>query len=327
MSQFSRIKSSCIRAEDVLGYCPSEFVFGSKEWESRYDNADFLKDVNDNICKDCLLRNSCQIIKYRHFVRKNIIINYFEHDEEVIVFKKDLFCMDDVKNLSCGGGASYINIDGLLYPRDENQSYSDFLDNMARSARQSLDRFYGYALSNSWDYFFTLTTDKRKVDRFDDEEVKKLWKICREKIQTFDSNARIIICPERHENGALHFHGLCSMKRQWTMRLAFDPHTGNQLYSKNGDPLFEFPFWEFGMTTCAILRPNENPRQVANYLLSYITKQDNLGYRKKRFFHTQNLRFKEKDVLYLSPEHISSVTDSYEVYKETDKMIIYRKLT
>lgn len=68
---------------------------------------------------------------------------------------------------------NYFEINGCLFPKDENLSNAKFLENMDNSARQSRDAFWGYALSNSWDYFITLTTNRMKVDRYDDEQVKR----------------------------------------------------------------------------------------------------------------------------------------------------------
>ncbi len=191
-----------------------------------------------------------------------------------------------------------------------------FLENTANSLRQSTDAFWGYALSNKWDYFITLTTDKRKVDRFDDEEVKALWRACRQKLQRFDQNVKILLLPERHKNGALHFHGLVAMDRQFTLRL----HTidGKQQYSATGAPLFEFPFWDFGIASCAIISSSEyvfkgerlaeaidesgnlrttSQRRVVAYLSKYMGKEfGQLGYNKKHFYRTRNVVGKKKTV-------------------------------
>ena len=163
-----------------------------------------------------------------------IVNNFNDMDREVIVFKKPLICLDDVQNAECGGKSNYVDIDGVLVPRNENTRYSKWLENMDRSADQSLDRFYGYALSNKWDYFITLTTDPKKVNRYDDEAVRALWRECRRTLQRFDKDVRILLSLERHGDNALHFHGLVGMERQWAMKLAFNPRTGKQMYSGAG---------------------------------------------------------------------------------------------
>ena len=335
-SLFWRMKRECPRFDFVQDYPRTHREF--RRIEDLYENVEFQKAIHDDICKDCILREDCKLLSYRHYVKKNVIVNNFNGlDKEVIIFRKPLICLDDVQNTECGGKSSYIEVeDGLLAPRDENRRYSKWLESMAKSADQSLDRFYGYALSNTWDYFITLTTDKMKVDRYDDAAVRGLWRECRRTLQRFDENVRILIVPERHQDGALHFHGLVGMERQWAMKLAFNPRTGKQMYSNAGTPLFEFPFWKYGMATCAIidfgkpgeeqdLSPAAHRRRVTNYLMKYVTKNFGVEYRKRRFYHTLNLCNKTKEVLNLSPEELEEVCTDLTVYKETDDFVILRR--
>lgn len=334
-SLFSRMKRECPRFDFIRDYPWSHREFS--RIKDVYENTEFLKAVHDDICKDCILREDCKLISYRHFVKKNVIVNNFnDMDREVIVFKKPLICLDDVQNAECGGKSNYVDIDGVLVPRNENTRYSKWLENMDRSADQSLDRFYGYALSNKWDYFITLTTDPKKVNRYDDEAVRALWRECRRTLQRFDKDVRILLSLERHGDNALHFHGLVGMERQWAMKLAFNPRTGKQMYSGAGSPLFEFPFWKYGMATCAIIdfgKPGDEPdlspaahrRRVTNYLVKYVTKNFGVEYRKRRFYHTLNLSTKTKEVLNLSAEEIEERCTGMTVYKETEDFIILRQ--
>ena len=120
------------------------------------------------------------------------------------------------------------------------------------------------------------------------------------------------------------------------MKLAFNPRTGKQMYSGAGSPLFEFPFWKYGMATCAIIdfgKPGDEPdlspaahrRRVTNYLVKYVTKNFGVEYRKRRFYHTLNLSTKTKEVLNLSAEEIEERCTGMTVYKETEDFIILRQ--
>ena len=234
----------------------------------------------------------------------------------MIYFPEGLTCIDEAVNVDIDHGRNYVEIDGLLFPKEENMANVAFLENTANSLRQSTDAFWGYALSNKWDYFITLTTDKRKVDRFDDEEVKALWRACRQRLQRFDPNVKILLLPERHKNCALHFHGLVAVEKQFTLRLHMIE--GNQQYSATGAPLFEFPFWDFGIASCAIISSSEyvfrgerlaeaidesgnvrttSQRRVVAYLSKYMGKEfGQLGYNKKHFYRTRNVVGKNKTV-------------------------------
>lgn len=147
--------------------------------------------IYQNYCATCTCRINCKIIGYRHWKKINTIINRFPTGEvEIIRFDEPLKCIDENVNQDNVGGRNYIEIDGILFPKDENASNAKFLENMSNSARQSVDKYWGFAKSNEWDYFITLTCDPKKVDRFDDDKVKELWTYCRKKIQRFDCNAK-----------------------------------------------------------------------------------------------------------------------------------------
>ena len=72
-----------------------------------------------------------------------------------------------------------------------------------RRARGKLRRL---ALANEFRWFVTLTIDPQKCDSFDGAAVvKKLNAWCSNMVQR--KGLRYILVPERHKDGALHFHG------------------------------------------------------------------------------------------------------------------------
>lgn len=80
-------------------------------------------------------------------------------------------------------------------------------EDVARAARRALVRVRDIALSNSFDYFVTLTLDASKVDRYDIKEItRKLNAWLKNQVQR--RGLRYIIIPELHKDGAYHFHGL-----------------------------------------------------------------------------------------------------------------------
>src|SRR5690606_10827465 len=86
------------------------------------------------------------------------------------------------------------------------------IKSLARSRRTIFD----YALCNDFDLFVTFTFDPRKVNRYDMAAtyVKMQSWLARhqrkqlEKQDTF----RYIIVPEKHKDGAIHFHALTDAK-------------------------------------------------------------------------------------------------------------------
>lgn len=328
MDFIDRLKKDCVLFGAVQNYILHGSIYSSDKLDSvkklkgiasgiKITDDEQQRRIYHAVCMGCVNRANCKLIQYVHRSVKNAIINDFGNGErEIIFFPDGLKCIDEVVNADIDHSRNYVEIDGILFPKEDNMANAVFLENTANSLRQSTDAFWGYALSNKWDYFITLTTDKRKVDRFDDDEVKALWRACRQRLQRFDPNVKILLLPERHKNGALHFHGLVAMEKQFTLRLHMID--GKQQYSATGAPLFEFPFWDFGIASCAIISSSEyvfkgerlaeaidesgnvrttSQRRVVAYLSKYMGKEfGQLGYNKKHFYRTRNVVGKDKSV-------------------------------
>lgn len=124
------------------------------------------------------------------------------------------------------------------------------------------------ALCNQFDYFFTWTLSADLIDRYDTAVVCK-------KVQTFLKNAsyrkgfQYICVPERHKDGAIHFHGLCKLGEVSLVR-ACNAHTGNPISTKRGQPIYNMVDWTLGFSTCIPL--DENYERTCNYVTKYISK-------------------------------------------------------
>lgn len=360
----SKLEKDCWRFKEIQEYLlPLGVVKGGQAYNldkirkvhsSKFTKDSFNRYLYINFCEQCIHKFDCKIISYTHRSKKNIIINRYLDEVEIIHFKQPLTCIDEFVNVDIDHSRNYFDLlgDGCLYPKDENLSNAKFLENMDNSARQSRDAFWGYALSNHWDYFITLTTDKLKVNRYDDQAVKHLWRLCRQRIQRFDNNAKILLVPERHEDFALHFHGLVAMENQWVLKpfKVMEKGVPVEKKSKLGAPLFEFPFWDFGFANCAIIysdndmmfkgeqlakKVDENgnvrttsQRRVVAYLDKYIGKQlGNIGYGQRSFYRTQNVLAKEKSVEFWNDEQVFEKCDMNTKlyrYKDNEKIVIYR---
>ncbi|WP_294552623.1 hypothetical protein [uncultured Pseudoflavonifractor sp.] len=123
------------------------------------------------------------------------------------------------------------------------------------------------ALCNLFTHFFTWTLDAKLIDRYDDEAVKK--KLENTLRNLVSRKGFLYVCiPERHKDGALHFHGLCI---PGTVRLirAVSPRS-NPLSTNRGQPIYNMADWPWGFSHCIPL-DNDYERAV-NYLLKYIAK-------------------------------------------------------
>lgn len=75
------------------------------------------------------------------------------------------------------------------------------------SLKRAKGKIFDIALANDWNYMVTLTLDKEKIDRYDtDIIIKPLRKWVDNQVQR--RGLKYLIVPEKHQDGAIHFHGL-----------------------------------------------------------------------------------------------------------------------
>lgn len=154
-------------------------------------------------------------------------------------------------------------------------------EDIQRSMRRARAKVRRLALANEFRYFVTLTLDKDKVDRYDMKAiVSKLNAWCSNAVQRH--GLRYILVPERHKDGAIHFHGFFN-----DALLAVDSGTIRVPESKKpkkprsaaqraewlaagGMVVYNLPGWALGFTTAMELY-GEYPAAVA-YVCKYIGK-------------------------------------------------------
>lgn len=125
-------------------------------------------------------------------------------------------------------------------------------------------RVYNIARSNTWDWFLTLTFDRKITDSSNYLEVLH-------KLQEFLKNLRkrkcpelkYIIVPELHKDKThYHFHGLLSGIDG--MKIAYSGHN-----DKNGTPIFNVLDWKWGFSTVTRIKDTV---KASAYVSKYITK-------------------------------------------------------
>lgn len=159
---------------------------------------------------------------------------------------------------------------------------------VTRSVRRAKARVREIALANDFQYFVTLTLDPAKVDRYDVKTVVKKLS------QWADNQARrhglrYVLVPERHKDGAIHFHGFMSWpenppvvpsgtytKPGWKKpRKARSDAQAALWISQGAKPVYNLPAWTLGFTT-AIEVYGEYGAAV-NYVCKYVGKQMETG--------------------------------------------------
>lgn len=134
-------------------------------------------------------------------------------------------------------------------------------EDIKRSMRRAKSRVRRLALSNDFRWFVTLTLSPDKVDRYDASQVvRKLSNWCSNQVKRH--GLKYILVPERHKDGALHFHGFFNDSLEAVA-------SGHK--DKQGHMIYNLPGWSLGFTA-AIEVYGDYAGAVA-YVCKYIGKQ------------------------------------------------------
>lgn len=263
---------------------------------------------------------------------RNVIINHFKNQTEVIIYKKAFYVNHNKPNPNIDRRRKFYYDENDELQAKDGFTYNDLIEHIPRSRRRALDNFIGYAMCNTWRYFITLTFDPRKIDRSKRSEVCKAWELVRKKLQYRFPEVRTILITEEHNTDkCLHFHGLiggCDLSMYLSPAInnmkyisTYDFTTRQKIYAKDlngnlipnkyygqllktkyGDQIYNFTkdLYDFGFSTIVKLHNEDIPGsndKVVMYLRKYMSKDYNSnGYNKKSYFRTANLEFKEKIV-------------------------------
>lgn len=152
---------------------------------------------------------------------------------------------------------------------------------LARSKRRALTAVRDYALSNSFQYFVTLTLDAAKIDRYDYDSIISAMRIwCDNQVRR--KGLKYILVPEHHKDGALHFHGFfpegVSVADSGTI---IPPEGGKprkprsraqraQWLQGGGHIVYNLPDWGYGYSTAISLYGSYHA--AVAYVCKYISK-------------------------------------------------------
>jgi len=284
----------------------------------------------------------------RQYVYQNLVVHQYSDDRTEVCYYPDgyqisqdiitdgVYCSSDYVEMPVDDkGRKFDVVDGVLIPRDDRGTIAAFLKTQSKSATRSIKNFYGYSFSNTWDYFGTGTFDGKLVERTSRSAIEKAWLDFRLQLQFQSPDVKIICTPEEHERidedtgkKALHLHFLmsgCDLKLKPARgNNASKPNYEKFLYTEFGHQLFNICGWRSGFSTVALINPEDNQLQVANYVGKYITKALSSVYNGKRYFHTSNLDYSDKQCGYTKDIMQFLDGQNFREYKKTKNAVIYR---
>lgn len=138
-----------------------------------------------------------------------------------------------------------------------------------RALRRTKQTIYDLAFANDWQYFLTVTFDSKKVDRHNyDDVVKKYSKLLNNLKQRHFQEMEYVMVPERHQDGAYHFHGLVKGVPRNAFQDAINPLSGKKI-KQGGLQLYNCSKFNLGHNTFSVIQDSE---KASTYLSKYITK-------------------------------------------------------
>lgn len=81
---------------------------------------------------------------------------------------------------------------------------------------------------------------------------------------------RYLIIPELHKSERIHFHGVFSDVKNWSLSPAINPYTGESII-ENNKQVYNLDNYKLGYTTVSKV---ENIEAVSHYISKYITKEN-----------------------------------------------------
>ncbi len=167
------------------------------------------------------------------------------------------------------------------------------LRSMEVSANRTVQTIYGYAQSNQWDWFVTLTfrRDLKFYATDYDGAVKKLTGWLHDQRKKCP-DLKYLFVPERHIDGAWHFHGLLANADALTFTDSGRVAIGDKAYirteeNKDHETIYNMDNWRYGFSTATKIGSSS---KASSYICKYITK-DVIRHseRRRRFYPSNNL--------------------------------------
>ncbi len=166
----------------------------------------------------------------------------------------------------------------ILRPKKRHEVKASIL----ASAKRAEDVSRKIVEANDWDFFVTLTFSDKCVDRHNDDEVLNTFQKWRRNVRRKFPNMYYWGAPERHKDGAYHFHLLVGGVTDQELGLV---NSGHRI---NGRLQYNITAWKYGHSTAVRIEGDDAQAKVCNYIMKYIQKSISDGERgKKRYWYSK----------------------------------------
>lgn len=160
-------------------------------------------------------------------------------------------------------------------------------ERFSESYSRSRSKVFQYALCNEWSYFITITVDPKRFDRWD---LDVIWEYLTRFFRFYSRNfSRLtyLLVPERHKDGAWHFHGFLSG--------VLDSHLFPFISGIHPQKLVDAWYVNFPALGQVIgyvsLAPIKNHLAAAYYVAKYVTKEHaHDDFYQHLYYHSRGLK-------------------------------------
>lgn len=145
------------------------------------------------------------------------------------------------------------------FEEERNYIKVENTEKLSQSISRARTMIFDYAISNEFDYFVTLTIDKKKMDRYNlTEYIKKFGQFIRNNRKDKGSKIQYLLIPEKHKSGEWHMHGLIKGINENELSINENGYLDWNEYKKR-----------FGYISLSKVKNNI---AVAKYITKYISK-------------------------------------------------------
>lgn len=178
--------------------------------------------------------------------------------------------------------------------KPEKRSKGEDRERSARRARAHLRRL---ALANDFRYFVTLTLSPEKIDRYDGKAIMKVMNRWLDNMVR-RHGLRYILVPERHKDGAFHFHGFMAGNGLKAV------DSGHEI---GGRTAYNLPQWTLGFSTAQELYGDYHA--AVSYCCKYVGKQDGERSLGRWYYSGGGLREPEKMLVDIDFESVENAAE------------------
>jgi len=144
-----------------------------------------------------------------------------------------------------------------------DEKYAPKLENIIRASNRSRNNFLDILKCNDFQYFVTLTFDKEKVERLNDNATRLSFSKWADNMKKQFPNMTYVAVPEYHAKGGLHYHLLVG--NITADELGF---VDSGYKTKKEQTIFNITKWKYGFSTATEITEGEAAKfYIAKYLL------------------------------------------------------------